>query len=80
MDVNTGRLVADIDFIAESERHRFTRVPDLLVAQAEKELAGQREVIVNMRRKNELVRWAKGQKDKNRARAKLAKKSRARNR
>lgn len=80
MDVSTGHLVADLNSVPEHLRHRYTPVPDALRELAEKELAGQQETVVNMRRRDELARWAKAEKSKNRARNKLAKKSRARNR
>lgn len=80
MDVNSGRLVSDMTLLSDDERGKFTRVPAFLQAFAERELAGQQEVVVNMARRNELTRWANSVKAKNRARAKLQKASRRKNR
>lgn len=80
MDVNTGHLVADIDMVAELDRHKYTKVPKHLHPEAERALAGQHEVTVNPNTAANLAAWATNQRKKSRTRAKLAKKSRKANR
>lgn len=80
MDVNTGHLVRDLNSVPAERRHLYTAVPDALKDEAAHELDGRDETYVNPKRAAALSEWANKQKRKNRARAKLAKASRKRNR
>ena len=79
MDINTGRIVADINSVPESDRSRYTPIPPHLVDEAARELDGRDSVIINPKRAAALAEWANKKRKKNRARAKLAKASRRRN-
>jgi hypothetical protein len=80
MDVNSGRLVADIELVDASERDRFKRLPAHLVEDAVRALAGREETTINLNAQSNLASWAANVRKKNRTRAKMAKRSRARNR
>lgn len=80
MDVNRGHIVADINEVEEKLRHRYTPIPDDLRAEAEDALDGEREAYINPNRAKKLAAWAANTRKTNRARNKLAKASRARNR
>lgn len=82
MDVNRGRLVADLNSLPEEERRKFIPVPEHLQADASALLAGGQSATVDMRKRNPVVDWARSERkrQKNRARNKAAKRSRAANR
>jgi hypothetical protein len=80
MDVNTGHLVRDLARALEKTRHHYTPIPASLLEDAERELKGRDETYVNLNQAGALPAWARNKKRKNRARAKLAKASRKRNR
>lgn len=79
MDINSGRLVADLNSISEEDRRHFTPVPNRLLAAALAMLAGQAETTVNVRQRSPITDWARSERkrQKNRARNKISKRSRA---
>lgn len=82
MDVNRGRLVADLNSLSEEDRRNFTPVPEHLRADAAELLAGSPATTVDMRTRSPVVDWARNERkrQKNRARNKAAKRSRKANR
>lgn len=80
MNPDTGHIVVDINDVPENRRSRYLRIPTELYAEAKEELGGQRETYINPNRARNLAAWAANNRKKNRARSKLAKASRARNR
>lgn len=80
MDINAGRLVAQIDQVPESQRDAFTPVPKHLQAEAERRLDGRAEVYVSPQEQSRLAAWAAKKRAKSRAKNKTAKRARARNR
>lgn len=80
MEVNTGHLVRDLNSVPEEKRHLYTPIPAALFAEADRELDGLDETYVNPNRAVALAAWANNRKRKGRAKAKLAKASRKRNR
>lgn len=80
MDVNSGRIVQNIEDLPESMRALFTPVPKRLQNFAQQALGGNREVTINLNEQNNLTAWAANVRKKQRTRAKIAKQSRKRNR
>jgi hypothetical protein len=80
MDVGRNHLVADIESVPEKMRGRYTEVPEALREAAKEELAGRPDVFVSPAKQSELVDWARNKRKKLRAKAKVAKQSRKRNR
>jgi hypothetical protein len=80
MDVNSGRIVEDIESLPIDVRKLFTPVPEHLRGDAENALAGRSEVTVNLNEQNNLTAWAANVRKKQRTRTKIAKQSRKRNR
>lgn len=80
MDINSGHVVADINQVPEIKRHLYTQIPPQLQEQANRELDGRDSTYINLNRATALADWANKKKRKNRAKAKLAKASRKRNR
>ena len=83
MNIDTGelRMFAANLKAEELERMGFTPVPDSLKAEAEQTLAGHESVMADMEQNTPLANWAKRQqRSKKNIRAKMARKSRARNR
>lgn len=76
MDVNSGRLVADINQVPVDVRHHFTPVPKHLQGEALHRLGGRSEVIVSPEEQSRLAAWAAKRKVKNRRKSKLAKRAR----
>lgn len=78
MDTRSNHLVRDVSILSEEDRRNYTRIPDHLQADAERELAGRESAYVN--RNGNLKRWAERKEKKKRARAKAARASRKKNR
>ncbi len=80
MELSTGHLVRDLALALEETRSHYTPIPRSLLQDAERELKGRDETYVDLNQAGALPAWARNKKRKNRARAKLAKASRKRNR
>lgn len=80
MDVSRNHLVADINSVPAEDRSRYSRVPNELLAEALTELGGKPDVYVNPNRETALAKWAAKKRKKQRAKNKIAKAARARNR
>ena len=80
MDVSRGHLVEDINSLPVELRSRYTPVPTSLLEEARQELGGRAEAYVSPERQSALNAWAAKKRKKQRAKAKLAKVSRSRNR
>lgn len=80
MDVRTGHLVSAISHLADLERDNYVPVPYHLRKQAERELAGEDSVVVNLNKKTNLAKWARRKRSKSRVKNKLSKASRQKNR
>jgi hypothetical protein len=88
MNIETGELIrlASLMPIDPEERGMFREVPDELAKEAKKELGDKDRVFVDMKKKTPLTKWAHQQgraihkTDKRKARRKIAKASKRRNR
>jgi hypothetical protein len=80
MNPDTGHLVADLSELKENVRKDYRSVPAPLRNEASRALAGKRETTINLNAQTNLAQWAANERKKNRSRARIAKKSRARNR
>lgn len=80
MDVSRNHLVADINSVAPEDRARYSQIPKHLAEYARDALDGRQECYVNPNRETALTQWAAKKRQKQRARTKLAKASRKRNR
>jgi signal transduction histidine kinase len=84
MNINTGELRRLSEQMSPEilKKLGFTPVPEELQNEAEKELGEKESVIVDMQKDTPLVAWAKAHRkaDNKKARAKMAKASKRRNR
>ncbi len=77
MNPNTGHLVRDIDRVPAAERGEYVSIPEAKRAEAERELAGRDETMVDLRAASPLSAWAREQRA---SRRRMQKESRRRNR
>lgn len=84
MNVETGRLINTLgctgEELEELWQAGYKSVPEELQPEAEKELAGKKETVVDLKSGNPLANWAAGQREKKNKRKKMAKESRRKNR
>lgn len=78
MNCDTGELIRLMK--GQEPPEGFAPVPDKLSEEANKELAGRDSVMVDMTKDTPLTGWAKKQQKKRKARSKMARASRRRNR
>lgn len=58
MNCDTGHLVRELEMVEADARAEYKRVPKRLAAQAESELNGEPEVMVDLKKKTPLTNWA----------------------
>lgn len=80
MNPATNHLVADISSMPEEMRSLYTPLPTHLADAAARELDGRREAYVNPNKRTSLAKWAAKKRKQARAKAKMARASRRRNR
>lgn len=82
MNVQTGELKLMDEQMAKKLGEDWAKVPKKLEPEAKKVLNGKQSTVVNLKDKSPLARWAKHKRDesKKKARKKMAKASKKRNR
>ena len=87
MNIETGKLYESLSeaLLHEEKSDKLKEVPKKLKPLAQKELAGQKTVTIDLKKDTPLTRWANGvnarpKKNKRRIRRKIANTSRKRNR
>ena len=84
MDVNTGHLINTVSCTGEEveklKKAGYIAVPKEHQPEAEKELAGKKETVLDLKCGNELSNWAACKREEKKELRRMAKNSRRRNR
>lgn len=80
MNPYTGQVVADITMVPEVMRGQLLPLPKHLWGEAQRALAGRPEAHVSLNRRKGLAAWARKERQRRRAKNKVARASRKRNR
>ena len=80
MDVKNNNLVADINSVPENLKKQYTEIPEHLHNEAKELLDGASDTYLKPKHNSKLGLWVKDERKKRRAKEKMAKASRKKNR